>query len=301
MNPIKAPPAVGPGQQLRQARVDTRLSVEDVARALQLSARHIAAIERDDYEQLPAATYVRGYLRAYAQLVGLAPERVLETFNQLPIANRRQGLVPPAPATQITSNDGLIKLGTLAVAGVMIGLAIVWWQGQEPASAPSTAAVPPVALVPDTTPVTPMVDTETETAAPAPAARAPTPSPTAPRAAAPSTPPERPAQVISPRVPSDTPAVDIDPNTPRSRLVLYVTDDSWAEVRDARSQRLIYETVAAGRVVTLEGVAPFQVFLGNADGVRVEMNGRAFDVLRHKRGQVARFTLGEGATPPASP
>ena len=290
MIPAKTPPAAGPGQQLRQARVDARLSPEDVARSLQLSARHIAAIERDDYDQLPAATYVRGYLRAYAQLVGLAPERVVETFNELPIANRRQGLAPPTPPAQISSNDGLIKLGTLAVAGVMIGLAIVWWQGQEPASAPSTPAVPPVALAPDIAPGAPVIDAETETTAPP-----------APRPAAPEKLPERETPPATSRLPSQAPVVDIDPNTPRSRLVFYITDESWTEVRDARGQRLIYETVAAGRVVTLDGVAPFQVFLGNAEGVRLELNGRAYDVLRHKRGQVARFTLGEAATPPASP
>lgn len=79
--------------------------------------------------------------------------------------------------------------------------------------------------------------------------------------------------------------------------MLYVHDDSWADVRDARQQRLIYETIAAGRVVTLEGVAPLQVFLGNVDGVRVEFQGRPYDAARHKRGQIARFTLGAAPNP----
>lgn len=287
MNANVSAHATGPGQELAQARNDAQLSIEDVARALQLSARHIAAIERDDYEQLPAATYVRGYLRAYAQLVGIAPERVLDRFNQLPIANRRQGLVPPAPATQVSSSDSMVKLGTLAVAGVMLGLAIVWWQGQEPASAPVTPAVPPVAAVPEAAPTPPP-----EPIAPPPRAQ-PEPTPAAP-VAAPEKPVERPAPVTPVR---ETPIIEIDPNAPRARLVLYVTDESWADVRDARGQRLIYETVPAGRVVTLDGVPPLQVFLGNAEGVRVELNGRNYDVSRHKRGQVARFTVGEPTRP----
>lgn len=291
MSASTAPQTAGPGQQLGQARLDAQLSVEDVARALQLSVRHIAAIERDDYEQLPAATYVRGYLRAYAQLVGIAPERVLDSFNQLPVANRRQGLVPPAPAAQVTSNDGLIKLGTLAVAGVMLGLAIVWWQGQEPASAPAAPVVPPVALAPEAEP-TPTAPAP----APTPPPRAPSEPLSAPRVAAPGKPAERPAPT-TPAPAREAPVVEIDPNAPRARLVLYVTDDSWADVRDARAQRLIYETVAAGRVVTLDGVPPFHVFLGNAEGVRVELNGRDYDVMRHKRGQIARFTLGEASRP----
>jgi len=288
MNANASAPTMGPGQELAQARNAARLSVEDVARALQLSARHIAAIERDDYEQLPGATYVRGYLRAYAQLVGIAPERVLDRFNQLPVANRRQGLVPPAPAAQVSSSDSMVKLGTLAVAGVMLGLAIVWWQGQEPASAPSAPVVPPVAVVPEAAPTPPPEP------APPPARPQSEPAP----AAAPEKPAERPAPAAPVSVPPrEAPVIDIDPNAPRARLVLYVTEESWADVRDARGQRLIYETVPAGRVVTLEGVPPLQVFLGNADGVRVELNGRHYDVLRHKRGQVARFTLGEATRP----
>ena len=279
--------ATGPGQQLQQARVAAGLSIDDVARSLQLSARHISAIEHDDYEQLPAATYVRGYLRGYAQLLGIAPEQVIDSFNRLPVANRRQGLVPPAPAPQVTSNDNLIKLGTLAVAGIVLGLAVVWWQGQEPATEPAAPAVPAVALAPEAESVPAPVPVE-----PAPERVTPQPAPPAPRATAPEKPVERTAPA------REAPVVDIDPNVPRARLVLYVSEDSWADVRDARDQRLIYEIVAAGRVVTLDGVPPFHVFLGNADGVRVELNGRDYDVLRHKRGQVARFTVGQGAAAP---
>lgn len=283
----------GPGRQLAQARVEARLSVDDVARALQLSARHIAAIERDDYDQLPAATYVRGYLRAYAQLVGVAPERVLDSFNQLPIANRRQGLVPPAPPAQITSGDSMIKLGTLAVAGVMLGLAIVWWQGQDPVRPPPAPTVPPVALAPEAAPPPPPSEPATEPP-PRPASES-TPAQLPARATPSPTTPDKPVE--RPTLAREAPVVEIDPNAPRARLVLYVTDESWADVRDARGQRLIYETVAAGRVVTLDGVPPLQVFLGNAEGVRVELNGRGYDVMRHKRGQVARFTLGDSAQP----
>ena len=87
--------------------------------------------------------------------------------------------------------------------------------------------------------------------------------------------------------------VDIPPGVPRSRMVLHAVQESWADIRDARDNRLLYENVPAGRRISIEGVAPFSVFLGNADGVRVEFNGHNYDVSRHKRGQVARFTLGE--------
>ena len=80
---------------------------------------------------------------------------------------------------------------------------------------------------------------------------------------------------------------------PRSRMVLRAIQESWVDVRDARDNKLLYENVPPGRSIAIEGVAPFSVFLGNAEGVRVEFNGQNFDIGRYKRGQVARFTLGD--------
>lgn len=275
MNPVS-----NPGHQLQQARLAATLTVEGVARSLQLSPSRVVAIEADDYDRLPGPTYVRGYLRAYAQLVGLSPEKLIDDFNRLPAANRRQDFIPPAPPAQATSNESLTQLGTLAVVGIVIGLAVVWWQGADEPTAPTSISLPPPTQ-------TATID-DPQTGAPAEAApniSAPTDTATPPPAA------PRPPIVTTPA------PVKVDPNAPRARLVFYVAEDSWTEVRDAYQQRLIYETVAAGRVVTLEGVVPLQVFLGNADGVRVELNGRAYDILRHRRGQVARFTVG-GALPP---
>ena len=289
MNQTTPPPSAGPGPGavLRQARTERRLSVEDIARELNLSPSRIAALERDDYQSLPGATYVRGYLRRYACLLGLAPETVLDSFNRLPGAAQPVDLVAPAPVRQISSNDSLIKLGTLLVVGVMVGLAIIWWQGQERVAPPNEPVVPPVALGEP-----PAV----EAAVQAPVAEEAAPPPAPPRAEAPvARAPTEPATSPAPATGSDAREVVIDPNAPRARLVLYVTEESWADVRDAAQRRLIYETVPAGRVVTIEGVSPLSVFIGNIDGVRVELNGREYDARRHKRGQVARFVVGDSA------
>lgn len=291
----------GPGRQLQQARLAAKLSLEDVARSLQLSPTRLRALEADDYDRLPAPTYVRGYLRGYAQLLGLPPQPLIEDFNRSAAASRRQEFIPPAPPAQAhaTNNESLIKLGALAVAGIVIGLAVVWWQGSE---APVTPTVP--AALPPAAPAAQDLTKEQAASDDAPQTPAPTAADVSPSTASPA---QMPTPAVSPpaterptTVTRDRPTpLPVDPNVPRARLVLYVSDDSWAEVRDNSNQRLIYETVAAGRVVTLDGVAPFHVFLGNAEGVRVEINGRPYDVRPHKRGQVARFTLGTNvaATP----
>jgi cytoskeleton protein RodZ len=277
---------------LREARSERQLSVERVAAALHLSPRQIVALEEDDYESLPGATYVRGYLRSYAHYLGLPVEPVLAAFNRLPAATRRVEFTAPAPAPELTSSHALIKLGTVLVAAVVLGLAAIWWSGQD---SPAPPAGPYADLSGADAPqaesgVNPAEPTTKPAAAEATAETATESAPEREKATRSET-----AQLPSAVDRAEEPPPVIAPDAPRSRLVLYVHQDSWADVRDARQQRLVYDTIEAGRVVTLEGVAPLQVFLGNVDGVRVEFEGKPYDAMRHKRGQVARFTLG---TPP---
>ena len=284
------------GATLRQARESRGLSVEEAAQALRLSARIVTALEECAFERLPGPTYVRGYLRNYAQFLGLAPQPLVDAYSRLPQATQQVDMTAPAPVRQVTSSDMLVRLGTGVVVLVMFGLAALWWVGHDtakqaartpessnasvsqiPAAAPtpretvSEEREPPAAVAePSEKPTVAAVE---NAPAPAPSAKPPAPEPT--DAAPPNaTPPEPTA------------------NAPTSQLVLYVHEDSWADVRDARQHRLLYETIPAGRIVSVEGVAPLSVFLGNVEGVTVEFNGQPYDALRHKRGQVARFTLG---------
>ena len=320
-------PRTGPGRLLHQARLDLRLAPEDVAQILHLSSKQIIALETDDFQSLPAPTYVRGYLRGYAQLLGLAPEKVIEAYNSLTIPAKP--ILPPQSAPpQVTSSDNRIKAASLGVAAVVLGLVYLWWQSNDQ-SLEQTGELPAVtgqASV-DVSPSPTIAADTSSSVAPAgllatsggeavsPPGAGVTP---APNAVAPATVPAgqttisgmtanvAPVEATKPASVAPAPAdhvttqrtrraVDIPPGVPRARMVLQAVEESWADIRDARDNRLLYENVPAGRRISIEGVAPFSVFLGNADGVRVEFNGRNYDVSRHKRGQVARFTLGEAA------
>lgn len=303
------------GTKLRQAREARGLSIDDVAQALRLSARIVAALEDDAFERLPGPTYARGYLRNYAQFLGLSPQPLIDAYNNLPAASQRADISGLAPVHQVTSSDILVRLGTVAVAVIVLGLAALWWSGHEATtvysppsatrSAPSSEAasdrpVAPVVPEPrpnaDITDATPAPSNEpaasmNQAAAPVPPpAVKPEPAPTPPPPARASEPESAPAP--APATTTTATAPSAASNLPTARLVLYVHEDSWADVRDAQQHRLLYETIPAGRVVTVEGVAPLSVFLGNVEGVTVEFNGQTYDAMRHKRGQVARFTLG---------
>lgn len=298
------------GPKLRQAREGRGLSINDAAQALRLSPRIVSALEEDAYEHLPGPTYVRGYLRNYAQFLGLSPQPLVDAYNNSPQAAQRTDMTSPAPVRQITSSDILVRLGTVAVAVIVFGLAALWWSGHEAANlnrlVPARTAPQPAgndASAPEQLEPSAAVRAPEQAPAPPPAQDKPSESlePAAAPAEEPEAPTPTPTAAVSPAAPEveDAPvattATDTSPpdsNEPLARLVLYVHDDSWADVRDAQQRRLLYETIPAGRVVTVEGAAPLSVFLGNVEGVTVEFNGKVYDAMRYKRGQVARFTLG---------
>lgn len=74
---------ITPGQRLCQEREKLGLGQEDIARRLFLNKSIIKAIEEDNYDDIVAKTYARGYLRAYAQMLNLPEKEILASFDQL--------------------------------------------------------------------------------------------------------------------------------------------------------------------------------------------------------------------------
>jgi cytoskeleton protein RodZ len=285
-------PSHGPGAKLAQARADLHLTHEEVAATLHLAARQIQALEQDDYSSLPGATYVRGYLKSYALLLGLAPAPILEAYARLTAAPAAPDFSAIAPQREITSRHHHVRFVTYIMAAIVIGLALAWWQARDShppssllATPESTSAVP----VPETAP-TPGQSADAQKAqAETPATPEATVSANAPPVAA-----THVAPVTSLSMPAAVPPIVATvPAGPRIKFVLHAEQDSWADIRDARHVKLLYETVPAGRTVTLEGVAPVDIFLGNAAGVQLDYNGQPVDIGRYQRGMIARFTLGK--------
>ena len=119
-----------PGAYLRQAREAADMSVGQVAAALFLEPKKIEALESDAFDRLAAPTFVRGYLRGYARVLGLPSEPVLEMYD-------RQGFDPPPLAVeametkQAHTSDIPVRLVTYAVGAVLVLLVGLWWKSQE--------------------------------------------------------------------------------------------------------------------------------------------------------------------------
>ena len=71
------------GSYLRQERERQQVSLQDVAAATKIQLKFLEALEHDAYDQLPAAPFVVGFLRAYAQYIALDPEMVLTAYRSL--------------------------------------------------------------------------------------------------------------------------------------------------------------------------------------------------------------------------
>lgn len=77
-----------------------------------------------------------------------------------------------------------------------------------------------------------------------------------------------------------------------ARLSFAFTKESWVTVRDANGKVLLSALNKGGNQETVQGLPPFQLIIGNADSVSLELNGSAVDLAPHVRGDnVARFIL----------
>lgn len=72
-----------PGARLAQQRQERGLSQKDVADKLHITIHYVNSIEHDAYEKLPGTVFAKGYIRRYAELLGLNVEDYLQDFEQL--------------------------------------------------------------------------------------------------------------------------------------------------------------------------------------------------------------------------
>lgn len=114
------------GAQLREAREAAGVSIMQAADKLKLDQRTVAALESDDDAKLPAAIFVRGYLRGYARLFGMSGDTLVAAYDA------RRGDTPEPVASSgyvegITSDRP--SRGGWIISGVLILVILLgtWW------------------------------------------------------------------------------------------------------------------------------------------------------------------------------
>jgi hypothetical protein len=114
------------GQDLRAARVRRGDDLATVSRSLKIRKDHLEAVEEDNFSDLPGKTYAIGFVRSYAQYLGLDVTRMVERYKQ-EISGRRDEHAPADPGFHIEEPRRL-PYGWRIVAGIVARFASARWK-----------------------------------------------------------------------------------------------------------------------------------------------------------------------------
>src|SRR3954466_3805434 len=68
------------GETLREARMRQHHDITDVEAATKIRAKYLRALENEDFGMLPGSTFVKSFLRTYAEVLGLHPHVLVEEY-----------------------------------------------------------------------------------------------------------------------------------------------------------------------------------------------------------------------------
>jgi cytoskeleton protein RodZ len=125
------------GSSLREARIRQELDFPALEQATKIRAKYLRALEDERFELLPAHTYVKGFLRSYADYLGLDGELYVDEYNSRYVtgeeethvgARRAPARVPAARRRRREQREAGAVLLALAAIGVVTALVIVAWR-----------------------------------------------------------------------------------------------------------------------------------------------------------------------------
>lgn len=288
-----------PGQILRAHREKMELSIDEIAKRVHLDIKIIESIENDSQEGMPTTTYVRGYLRSYAKMVGADADRVIELYDSDSPAPPPEILPEVKPPTQVSSSDKPVKAFTYLLTLGLVLLLLIWYQSNFVVDTPtndgsitnnSETTINGVDITykivhhPDSWQI-PVNNTETGMDTLIQTNLNDTLELQTDGG-------EQSIGIIPIEEMNDAPTSSTSGQGPDS-IKLTVTRDSWVEIYDKDNKRLFLDLALAGEQHMIKGIAPFTVLLGFSNGVSVEFNGNPFDTTPFSNNGIARFTLSE--------
>src|SRR5688500_5832677 len=127
----------GCGSRLRKAREAAGLSQEDVATRLKMPLRVVQSLENEDWDRLGAPVFVRGQLRSYSRLVGLATSTTLEASGVAPVEPPKLVSHSHTPRLQRLMEQGTRRLVYIVITAAIV---IPVWLATKPHLAGSNPA-----------------------------------------------------------------------------------------------------------------------------------------------------------------
>lgn len=308
------PTGTGFGAELRAARESRNVSEIELADKLKLSSQVIEALEAEDLEALPAATFVRGYIRAVATELSLDSDALVDQFNRMAPSEELELGSTATAMRQPSSKDPAMVYGSIAIAAILVVLLAIWGFGAisgdpaesvEPAqeevsesTVDDDSPLPSITVEGENTPPGGQLDFEVP-GAPLDEAGEPIDEAGDLQSEAPDSDTEAASTASSEVTEENTISVNQPASVSRiadegsDEVVLQIMGQSWAEIQDDNEHYHLFGMIDADdSPVRLVGQAPFQVFLGDARQVELSLNGQVYDHSRHIRSNhVAQFRL----------
>lgn len=268
------------GERLREARESQGISISQAAVETRILQRYLVALEDGDHQHLPGDVYARGFIRNYADYLGLPAEELIEQYR------RERGMSEPIRVVPVTTSPRMRGLmvpsffGVFFVVLVLVGasyllLSTLNYVGQS--------AQTQLAIQPTTAPTPPPLPTS-----------APLPTTDAQIAVAPSPSPDASAGGVGIVATPGTQATSTPgPNdAPISGIVSIDGGDnpgSWLQIRQD-GQTVFQKVLAPGQSFVFNAQRDLWIRAGNASVVTVEIKGQPPKRLGANPGEVVTFT-----------
>jgi cytoskeletal protein RodZ len=148
------------GNSLREARLRQGYELPRVEADTKIRAKYLRALEEEHFELLPGETYVKGFLRTYAEYLGLDGQLYVDEFNsrftreEEPVARE----TPRRPSRSRAVESNFVVVALAGIIAVTILVVVAWKFGSSGTGTPTDFVpngLPTTSATTDTTPVAP--------------------------------------------------------------------------------------------------------------------------------------------------
>ncbi|WP_326596209.1 helix-turn-helix domain-containing protein [Streptomyces sp. NBC_01803] len=249
------------GRILQQARIDAKLTVDEVSSSTRVRIPIVHAIEQDDFSRCGGDVYARGHIRTLARAVGADANELIELFNA------EQGTEPPSlssgplfeaerirPEPRRPNWTAAMVAAIVAVIG-FVGFTFFSGGGGEDAGSVAEGS---------------------QTGEPAPDQTRNADQPT--------------------QEPSPEPSESAVAAVPADKVTVKVTAEggsSWISAKDSNGRVLFEDVLQDGDSETFTDDEQIDLVLGNAGAVQLHVNGKQIEDV-FEMGQVQRLTYTPG-------
>src|SRR6478609_3821994 len=137
------------GETLRETRMRRRIDMTEVEAATKIRAKYLRALENEEWDLLPGPTFVKTFLRTYAEYLDLDPRLLVEEYRQRYERPTTQDLTPFGPRRRQPPprrhwGPGIvIGLGVVLLLAALYGLSLLGGQDNEPNAPVATPTATP--------------------------------------------------------------------------------------------------------------------------------------------------------------